>query len=135
VLPATALLGTVAVTIQGMLARGLSAGQNGALGTSAAVTANERCIQNHKGSSAMMIYGYHMGSWSWVWMTLSSVVFWALLAGVIVLVIRAVKSPERHRSPSGTSSAERLLAERYARGEIGMEEYEDHLHTLRARVP
>jgi hypothetical protein len=89
VLPATALLGTVAVTIQGMLARGLSAGQNGALGTSAAVTANERWIQNHKGSSAMMIYGYHMGSWSWVWMTLSSVVFWALLAGVIVLVIRA----------------------------------------------
>jgi len=68
-------------------------------------------------------------------MTLSSVVFWALLAGVIVLVIRAVKSPERHQSLSDTSSAERLLADRYARGEIGTEEYEDHLHTLRARVP
>lgn len=54
------------------------------------------------------------------------ILFWALIAAAILAVIRwalrASESPERH-APREKSPLE-IVRERYARGEIGREEYE-----------
>jgi putative membrane protein len=65
--------------------------------------------------------GWHMG---WMWF------FWGFVILLLVLLFqRATGSP---RTPSETqSSAEEILKRRYARGEIGKEEYESKLEGLR----
>jgi putative membrane protein len=73
--------------------------------------------------------GDHMTGWGWVGMTLSSLLFIALLVGAGALLIRLTGQPghaaEQPRSP------EQLLAERFARGELTDEEYRQRLATLR----
>ena len=75
----------------------------------------------------MMYHGYGMGAgWSLV---LFAIALPALLlaAGLIVAQLqRAPRAPE--------PDAERVLADRLARGEIEPEEYEQRLRTLRATV-
>jgi putative membrane protein len=72
-----------------------------------------------------------MGAWGWI-SALFSLVFLALLIGGIILLVRHVA-----KTPSGTSStaggAEAILAERYARGEIDHDEYQQRLSNLRGR--
>jgi putative membrane protein len=65
--------------------------------------------------------GWHMG---WMWF------FWGFVILLLVLLFqRATGSP---RTPSETQpSAEEILKRRYARGEIGKEEYESKLEGLR----
>lgn len=85
----------------------------------------------------MFWYGNGMGGWGWGLMTFSSVVFWALVVLVIVLVARHFGRSSQQRPsswrPDGQppSSPEQLLAERYARGEIDDAEYQQRLATLR----
>ena len=73
--------------------------------------------------------GDHMTGWGWVGMTLSSLLFIALLVGAGALLIRLAGQPghvtEQHRSP------EQLLAERFARGELSDEQFRQQLATLR----
>jgi len=66
--------------------------------------------------------GWHMG---WMWF------FWGFLIFLLVLLFqRATGSPRT--PPSETqASAEEILKRRYARGEIGKEEYEFKLEGLR----
>ena len=91
----------------------------------------------------MFWYGNHMGGWGWGLMTFSSIVFWALVVFVIVLLVRHF-SRTGQRPPGGpagygppgpghgpASGPEQVLAERYARGEIDEEEYHRRLATLR----
>jgi putative membrane protein len=73
----------------------------------------------------------HAGNWggwwalAWVcWM----LVIWGGLAALAVFLVRRWR---RWRPPSG--SPEDILAERYARGEIGTEEYQQRLSVLRNR--
>jgi putative membrane protein len=78
----------------------------------------------------MMFYTDHdLTGWGWVAMTLGMVAFWGLL---IVLVVELVRG--RNRPAGGTDAArptpERLLAERFARGEIDEDEYRRRLATL-----
>lgn len=84
-----------------------------------------------------MIYDHSVGGWGWIWMLVSMLVFWGLLIGAIVLVVRSL-AHARPTSPtpgSPTASAEQVLAERFARGDIDSDEYRQRLQTLRGRTP
>jgi putative membrane protein len=83
-----------------------------------------------------MGYGYGMGGmWLWWLFGLLLVVGLVLLA---VLVIRTLAGGESSRSPSApgppaSSRARKILDERYARGEVSTEEYQERLRTLDQR--
>ena len=73
--------------------------------------------------------GEHMTGWGWVGMTLSSLLFIALLVLGGALLVRLTRQPDRR--PAAASSPAQLLAERYARGEINDEQFRQQLATLR----
>ncbi len=78
----------------------------------------------------------HDGNGIWggsVLMTVAMMVFGALLITAAVLTVRyLVSSPgTRAAIAGGSSRAERLLAERYSRGEIDNDEYRQKLTLLR----
>lgn len=71
------------------------------------------------------MYGWNDGGWGILWMIVS----WAVIVGIVVLIVRAfsggASSPsERRRDPRG------ILDERFARGEISEEEYRDRKRVL-----
>ena len=79
--------------------------------------------------------GGMMGNWStfgWLWM-LIPLLFWGGLLALIVWAIARVfpiqRNNERQEPPK--QSAEDILRERFARGEIEAEEYDSSLRTLR----
>ena len=70
------------------------------------------------------------GGWGWsgwLFMTLTMLVFWGAIAWIVVTLVRR-SSGSRGAAPS----AEQILAERFARGEIDAEEYRRRLETLRS---
>lgn len=86
--------------------------------------------------------GWHhgaVGSGWWLLMALMMLVFWGGLVWLIVTLIR--NGPvHRHVLPSPASSPqlerpdpEAILHERFARGEIDVEEYHQRVDALRAR--
>lgn len=73
----------------------------------------------------MMYWGNGDWNWAaWVAMTASMVLFWGLVAWVVVTIVR--RPDATHRSP------EDLLADRFARGEIDDDEYRRRREALRA---
>ena len=66
------------------------------------------------------------GGWWWLWGTLMMIVVLAAIALVVWLIVRSVQS-----GAGGARSARDILSERYARGEIDTDEYEDRLSKLR----
>ncbi|MEU0504305.1 SHOCT domain-containing protein [Nocardia sp. NPDC004278] len=80
----------------------------------------------------MYWYDHDLSGWGYAWMSIGMVVFWGLLIAAFVLVIRMVTRPDGATSTDDRlRSAEDLLAERFARGEIDAEEYASRLDTLR----
>ncbi|SHL45562.1 MULTISPECIES: SHOCT domain-containing protein [Streptomyces] len=94
-------------------------------------------------------YGHHGGAgWGWLAATVGMVLFWALVITVGILLFRALVRPgpsggggpgrrypgwHHEGPPPGASpTAEQILAERYARGEIEDEEYQRRLAVLRS---
>ncbi len=78
-----------------------------------------------------MMWGWSGWSWwGWALMSLSMLVFWGLVIwGVVALFRRSGDGrPERQERPD----PERVLAERFAAGEIDEEEYHRRLQTLRS---
>jgi putative membrane protein len=76
----------------------------------------------------MMYWNDGWGWGAWLMMTVGMIGFWGLVAWVIVTLARgtsATRAPER--------SAEDILAERFARGEIDEEEYTARLDALHSR--
>lgn len=75
----------------------------------------------------MMGNGFGMGGMWLVWL-------WGLLvlAGVVALVVLAVLDrADRQRAPrSGPATARAVLNERYARGDLSTEEYNERLRAL-----
>jgi len=67
--------------------------------------------------------------WSWLAMTISMLVFWALVAGVVITLLRSNRAPDT--VDPGPNNPERILKERFARGEIDVEEYERRREVLR----
>lgn len=80
-----------------------------------------------------MMWWYHDGpGWAgWVAMSVMMVIFWAVLVVGAIAVFRAL----RHQDPEvgRTTDALRLLDERFARGEIDVEEYTERREVLRER--
>ena len=76
----------------------------------------------------MMYWPDHMGMWGFGLMGLSTLLFWGLLITGIVLLVRYLKSGG---PASDRGGPERILAERYARGDIDEQEYRQRLQVLR----
>jgi putative membrane protein len=76
----------------------------------------------------MWWYGPGMNAWGYGLMTVSMVLFWALVIFAVVALIRYVG--RRDRETGARPTPEDLLAERYARGEIDEDEYHQRLQVL-----
>jgi putative membrane protein len=74
--------------------------------------------------------GDHMSGWGWFAMIAGSVLLLALVVAGLVLLARAVQRGPRTDAAPSSPSAEDLLAERFARGEIDEDEYRTRLATL-----
>ena len=72
-----------------------------------------------------------MGLWGLAFMTVSVVLFWALIIVAIIALVRYLG--RSGRADQATTSAEDLLAERFARGEIDEEEYQRRSRALSER--
>lgn len=83
------------------------------------------------------MYRVHDNGWApgqWIVMAAMMLVFWAAVIGVIVAVVRRppMHGPGPGPAPSAPhDDAERILAERFARGEIEQDEYVRRRDTLR----
>ncbi|MDH6514397.1 putative membrane protein [Streptomyces sp. SAI-208] len=81
------------------------------------------------------VYGnnHDMNGWDWFVMSVGTVLFWALLITVAVLLYRALtRAPQQPYPPIAPASPEQLLAERFARGEIDEDEYWRRRSVLRS---
>ena len=79
----------------------------------------------------MMGWGYGLGAGMWV----SWLIIVLIVALVVFLVVRAsgpddAPQPQGHARLVGRPTPFEILADRYARGEIGTEEYEERLSHL-----
>ncbi len=78
-----------------------------------------------------MMWGWNGWSWwGWLLMMFSMVAFWGLLIWGIVALFRR-PGDGRYERPE-RPDPERILAERFAAGEIDEEEYHRRLETLRS---
>lgn len=79
--------------------------------------------------------GQHMGGYGWGGLgMLMMILFWALVIGLIVLLVRSFGGASGGRSgPREQADALDILRERYARGEIDREEYEERKSVLERR--
>jgi putative membrane protein len=69
-------------------------------------------------------FGGGMGGFGWMAMSLGWLVFLALTGAVVWLVVRTTTTG------NSKGSAREILAQRYARGEIDDEEYQQRLRVL-----
>lgn len=86
----------------------------------------------------MFWYDHGVSGWGWFGMSLGMLVFWGLVIAGFVLLFRSLNRPTEHRddsAPSAPRTAEQLLAERFARGEMDEEEYRRRLRILRDGGP
>ena len=85
------------------------------------------------------MYDYEPGwGWGYALMFVGMALFWGLLVlgiGVLVHYVGHNASTPPTHSPPDLHGAEKLLAERFARGEIDETEYRERLATLRTHGP
>jgi len=81
----------------------------------------------------MMYWDGNMGAWGYILMVVSFILFWGAIIAAIVVFARSMSGSNRRDGGGGhgTGSAEQLLAERFARGEIDETEYSARLAALR----
>ena len=83
----------------------------------------------------MMYWGNGMGGWGMALMTVSTLLFWGLIIAGVVALVRYTSLGAWHSGPAGEQSTpQRVLAERFARGEIDEEEYTRRLQVLGSPV-
>ncbi|WP_040779660.1 SHOCT domain-containing protein [Nocardia pneumoniae] len=86
----------------------------------------------------MFWYGDGLNGWGYGLMTVGMVVFWALVIGGIVMLVRYVGGGPAGGEvcvPQQGPTPQRVLADRYARGEIDDEEYARRLKILGSGTP
>ena len=81
-------------------------------------------------------YGYDGAAWGvggWIIMVIVMLLFWGAVVAVVIAAFRHRPSSEISSRPAAPSheSAERILNERFARGEIDETEYRARRTTLR----
>lgn len=74
----------------------------------------------------MMMWSGDWSGWGWIPMLLSMLVFWGGLVGIVAFAIRALS---KSQSPAPESPMD-LLKERYARGEIDGDEFDERRQVL-----
>jgi putative membrane protein len=80
----------------------------------------------------MYWYGSGMGGWGYALMTIGLILFWGAVIFIIVALVRYLsRTGPQGGAPRQQQTPEQLLAERFARGEIGEDEYQRRLATLR----
>lgn len=78
----------------------------------------------------MLGYYHHDTGWAgWLVMALSMLAFWGLVVWAVVMLFR---SEPPARTSRGGDEPQRILDERFARGEIDEDEYHDRQQVLRA---
>ncbi|MDS1272323.1 SHOCT domain-containing protein [Lipingzhangella sp. LS1_29] len=84
----------------------------------------------------MFWYDGVMGGWGYGLMSISMVLFWALVIVAILALVRSTtRAPQQAESPPWhPSTPDQALAERFARGEIDEAEYLQRLEVLRAQA-
>ncbi len=82
-------------------------------------------------------YGTGMGGWGYLLMIVNTVLFWGLIVGGIVVLVRYLGRAGRQGAggPAQPAIPEQILAERFARGDIDEEEYQRRLGILRGAPP
>lgn len=79
----------------------------------------------------MFWYGHNMGGWGYAGMAIGMFLFWALVLGGIVALIRVAGGDQRNRTPAPTEpDAQQVLAVRFAQGDITEAEYREKLAVL-----
>ena len=77
-------------------------------------------------------YGNGWGVGAWVAMALMMLIFWAAVVSIVVLLLRRPHPGEGPAAPRPTHlDAERILSERFARGEIDEQEFTAKRSALR----
>ena len=76
----------------------------------------------------MMWWHNGMGWGGWVVMTLTMVAFWSLVVFAVVAIFRGDREVEQDQS---RPDPERILDDRFARGEIDLDEYHARQDALR----
>jgi putative membrane protein len=84
----------------------------------------------------MYPYGEHMSGWGYALGITGMVLFWIVLVLAIAAAVRYLDRKRGENLPPPPSSpppptAEQVLAQRFARGEIDTDEYRQRLDTLR----
>ena len=77
-----------------------------------------------------MYWGTGMGGWGMLLMTVSNLLFVGLLIAGAIVLIRYTSRSARQDPAAEPAPAQRVLADRYARGEIDEDEYERRLQVL-----
>ena len=86
-----------------------------------------------------MMNDWHDGGWGpgrWIAMGLMLLAFWALIAALVVYVVRNLGHRHDDHSAAGGAppdNAMRILEERFARGDIDTDEYNQRSDVLRPR--
>ncbi|SEA90312.1 MULTISPECIES: SHOCT domain-containing protein [unclassified Mycobacterium] len=84
----------------------------------------------------MFWYGDDMGGWGYAGMAIGMFLFWALVLGGIVALIRVAAGDQRFGySGPAEPDARQILAARYAHGDITETEYRERLAVLREHAP
>ena len=73
-----------------------------------------------------------MGAWGWLNAVFSILVL-ALIIGGVIWLVRRLSGDTATSTKAPAGSAEAILAERYARGEIDDQEYQQRLAILRGQ--
>ena len=83
----------------------------------------------------MYWWGPGMSGWGYALMSVSMVLFWGLVILGIVVLVRFLARPSQSVGGAGVAraSADQVLAERFARGEIDEQEYQSRLAVLRGK--
>ncbi len=79
---------------------------------------------------------YNFGAFGWIGMILGLVITIAVIVGIVLLVVWAIRSMGRMNGPYASQntpgqSAKDLAQSRYARGEISREEYQQIISDLK----
>lgn len=72
-----------------------------------------------------------VGWGGWVIMTLTMVAFWSLVVFAVAAIFRGGREARPDQAPR-ERDPEQILDERFARGEIDVDEYQARQHALRA---
>ena len=73
------------------------------------------------------------GPGTWIAMVFVMLVFWTIVVGAIIAIVRSGRSPHNESAPTARlHDAQRILAERFARGEIDADEYKQRSDLLRS---